>query len=177
MKFSGLSHLAFGVRDLDDSLHFYCEQLGMHEAFRLTFGELLDWKDAEARAGRPQPDDPATLAYMQTHRADPWLLYIEAAPGQYIELFPAMDPSLLQHPQTADSHAHLCLLVDDAEQAAAELRNQGLQDEGPITMGPDDSLQFWLTDPDGHRIEVMQYTAHSVQRANAQAADPRGASE
>jgi catechol 2,3-dioxygenase-like lactoylglutathione lyase family enzyme len=176
MKFSRLSHLAFGVRDLDRSLHFYCEQLGMREAFRLTFGDLLDWKDTEARVGRAQPDDPATLAYMRSHRADPWLLYIEAAPGQYIELFPAMDPSLLQHPQTADSHAHLCLLVDDAEQAAAELRSQGLQADGPITMGPDNSLQFWLTDPDGHRIEFMQYTAHSIQ-TSAQAADPSSAKE
>jgi catechol 2,3-dioxygenase-like lactoylglutathione lyase family enzyme len=113
---------------------------------------------------------------MQSHPADPWLLYIEAAPDQYIELFPALDSALLQDPHSADRHAHLCLLVDDAEEAA-QLSRRGLEPEGPITKGPDNSLQFWLTDPDGHRIEVMQYTAHSIQTARPLARDPSSARE
>jgi catechol 2,3-dioxygenase-like lactoylglutathione lyase family enzyme len=165
LRYSGLSHVAFQVRDLDRSLHFYCEQLGMRESFRLTFGNLLRWREEEARAGRVGDDDARSLDYMRAHADGPWLVYLEAAPGQYLELFPAIHPDDLRAPPSADSHAHMCLLVDDAEEAAASLRRQGLEPEGSITRGPDNSLQLWLTDPDGHRIEFMQYTATSVQVA------------
>ncbi len=31
------------------------------------------------------------------------------------------------------------------------------------TMGSDHTYQFWVTDPDGNRIEIQQYTDRSAQ--------------
>lgn len=39
----GLGHVAYKVKDLDESLEFYCGKLGLKEAFRLNHenGELM----------------------------------------------------------------------------------------------------------------------------------------
>ena len=55
----GLSHIAIRTRDLDESLRFYREVLGLEEAFRL--------RDEDGRTR---------------------IVYLWIAPGQFIELFP-----------------------------------------------------------------------------------------
>ena len=57
---TGIAHLAFHITDLDRSLQFYCKRLGFQEAFRLD------------REGEHSP----------------WIVYLQAAPGQFLELFP-----------------------------------------------------------------------------------------
>ena len=59
-------------------------------------------------------------------------------------------------------HRHLCLEVDDLAATVAEFRGRGVQ----ITdakLGGDNSWQAWITDPDGNRIELHQYTPESKQ--------------
>jgi catechol 2,3-dioxygenase-like lactoylglutathione lyase family enzyme len=164
MKFSKLGHVAFQVRDLERSLAFYRDGLGLREHFRVSFAELLAWKDEEARAGRAQQDHEESLALLRARPDDPWLVYLEVAPLQYLELFPALRPETVGDLLSADSHVHFCLEVEDAEAALADLRDRGIDADGPIVTGPDFSKQFWLTDPDGHRLELMEYSARSFQR-------------
>jgi lactoylglutathione lyase len=58
----GLTHVAVRVTDIEKSLEFYCDILGLREQFRLTDEE-----------------------------GSPRLVYIEVAPRQYIELFPGAE--------------------------------------------------------------------------------------
>lgn len=162
MTFTRFAHVAFQVRDLDRALSFYRDGLGLREHFRITFRELRELKRAAAEPGSPHGDSEAVLTYIDEHLDDPWLLYLEIAPLQFLELFPAIDPAQLGDPLGNDSHAHFCLQVDDIDAAAAEAARRGL-DPGPVSWGPDHSAQFWLTDPDGHRIELMQYSDISLQ--------------
>jgi catechol 2,3-dioxygenase-like lactoylglutathione lyase family enzyme len=163
MPFARLAHVAFQVRDLDASLAFYSEGMGMREQFRITYAELLEQMENDAQAGNRHDVDDATIAAFEAHRDQAWIVYIEVAPLQFIELFPAIAPESLTEPLVSDSYSHLCLEVEDIEATAAEFVARGIELDRPISTGLDKSRQFWVADPDGHRIEIMQYTAQSYQ--------------
>ncbi|MGH8047240.1 MAG: VOC family protein [Chthoniobacterales bacterium] len=57
---------------------------------------------------------------------------------------------------------HLCLEVDDLPGTKSALEARGAK-IGPILEGFDGSMQAWLSDPDGNPIELMEYTARSLQ--------------
>ena len=63
------------------------------------------------------------------------------------------------------SYRHCCLEVDDINATATELRSQGVE-VSEVKMGSDNSWQAWLTDPDGNRIELHQYTPKSKQNVS-----------
>ncbi len=54
----GIGHLAFTVKEMDASLHFYCDILGFKKLFELN-----------------TTDD------------QPWIVYLKVSDGQFIELF------------------------------------------------------------------------------------------
>jgi glyoxylase I family protein len=57
---------------------------------------------------------------------------------------------------------HLCLEVEDMDAAIAHIRGKGIE----ITdkkFGIDETWQAWVTDPNGVRIELFQYTERSAQ--------------
>lgn len=162
MSIGRIAHIAFQVRDLATSLEFYRDGLEMPEKFRVTYGELLSQMAADAADGRPHAASARVLAAFEAHRTDPWLVYVEVASGQFLELFPAITPGSLPDPLVVDVSSHFCLEVPDLEATHAELTRRGLAPE-PISRGVDRSMQFWITDPDGHRIELMQYTSESLQ--------------
>lgn len=126
-----LAHTAYHVTDMTESLRFYCEGLGLTEAFELR-------------------DDKGT----------PWIRYLRVAPGQFIELFYAK-------PQPAEniSYAHLCLEVTDIQEAVRQLREGGFPVDAEPKQGSDCNWQAWTHDPDGNRIELMQYHPDCPQLA------------
>jgi catechol 2,3-dioxygenase-like lactoylglutathione lyase family enzyme len=133
---TSIGHLAFRITDLERSLDFYCTKLGFREAFRLD------------REGDKSP----------------WIVYIQVVPGQFIELFPHAtlgDPSA----GAALSYNHFCLTVDDMEATLRELRERGLPTPGAPSQGQDGNVQYWITDPDGNRIELMQIMPKSPHAA------------
>ncbi len=152
----GIGHLAFRIADLERSLHFYCDILGFQEAFRLD------------REGSPSP----------------WIVYIQLAPGQYIELFPVGAPegtaarlgtgeprfalkSSDIDSSTGNSYHHFSLTVDDVDATVRELAARGVPAErlGVASEGPDHNRQYWVADPDGNRIELMEITSASPHAA------------
>ncbi len=62
---------------------------------------------------------------------------------------------------------HLCFEVTGLKEFREELERRGVK-MGPMNSGMDKSLQAWTTDPDGNRIELMEYT-HSSWQLNPQA--------
>lgn len=88
----------------------------------------------------------------------PWIRYIKVAPGQFIELFYDRTGE-----NASGSYSHLCLTVDDIQEAAARLREKGVPLDTPPNRGGDGNWQCWTHDPDGNRIEFMQIMPDSLQ--------------
>jgi len=124
---TGIGHVAFRITDLDRALTFYCDILGLREAFRLD------------RDGEPSP----------------WIVYLQVAPGDFIELFPGAE-EVSPQPARDAGYNHFCLLVDDIQATVRDLGARGLPIDGEPTKGIDNNYQYWITDPDGNRIELMQ---------------------
>jgi catechol 2,3-dioxygenase-like lactoylglutathione lyase family enzyme len=124
---TGIGHVAFRITDLDRALAFYRDILGLREAFRLD------------RDGEPSP----------------WIVYLQVAPGDFIELFPGAETASPQPGRDA-GYNHFCLLVDDIQATVRDLGARGLSIDGEPTKGIDNNYQYWITDPDGNRIELMQ---------------------
>ena len=85
-------------------------------------------------------------------------LYIHVGGRSFIELF----KGTLASQAEGQTYQHLCLEVDDIHQTVAELRSNGIESTD-VQMGSDQSYQSWLSDPDGNRIELHQYTDDSKQ--------------
>ena len=57
---------------------------------------------------------------------------------------------------------HFCLEVERIDDAVAHIKSRGV----PVTdkkFACDDTWQAWITDPNGVRIELFEYTAKSAQ--------------
>ena len=90
----------------------------------------------------------------------PWIIYLLVGQGGFVELFPGGQPGA---GKVEGSYRHLCLAVDDMTATLADLKARGLPLEGEANHGQDGNTQFWLTDPDGNRIELMQIHPASLQ--------------
>lgn len=136
---TGLGHVAFRITDLEKSLDFYCNKLGFREVFRLE-------KEGEF---------------------SPWIVYIQINADQFIELFPGAQGEATRWPPVG--YTHFCMIVDDIHQTLKELAGRGLPITGEPTLGLDNNLQYWIDDPDGNPIELMQISPDSPQAQAIQA--------
>jgi catechol 2,3-dioxygenase-like lactoylglutathione lyase family enzyme len=132
---TGVGHVAFRITDLRRALDFYCGALGFREAFRLD------------REGEPSP----------------WIVYLHVAPGQFVELFPGAEGDVV--PRGRTGYDHYCLIVDDLRATLRELAGRGLDVTGEPILGLDGNWQYWIRDPDGNAIELMEITPGSPQAA------------
>lgn len=131
---TGIGHVAFVINDLERSLDFYCNKLGFRKAFTLD-----------------RADTPA-----------PWIVYLQIAPGHFLELFPGGSGANESRPV---GYNHFCLLVDDLPATLRELEARGLPIAGEPVLGLDNNWQYWLKDPDGNPIEFMQISGNSPHAA------------
>ena len=120
-----LGHVAFRVRDLERSVAWYAAAFGAREAFR-----------ANRDDGTPQ------------------LVYVELAPGQFIEFFPGgVNP--IAEPDEPLGYAHTCLVVDDVAATLAHLATLGVTPSVPARVGRAGQELAFIEDPDGNRLELM----------------------
>jgi catechol 2,3-dioxygenase-like lactoylglutathione lyase family enzyme len=133
---TALGHVAFRITNLERSLDFYCNKLGFREAFRLE------------REGEPSP----------------WIVYLQVAPNQFLELFPGAQGE--NRPRGRfPGYDHFCFVVDDLQATLRELEARGMVLTGSPQQGLDYNWQYWITDPDGNAIELMQIMPNSPQAA------------
>ncbi len=130
---SGLGHVAFRTANLERSLEFYCATLGLTEAFR-----------------------------MHNDDGKPWIVYLRISDDDFIELFPVDDGDQAAPPEGV-GYAHTCLRVDDLEATVREMAARGHEPSDTIRKGRSGCVQYWVTDPDGNRIELMQILPDSLQ--------------
>ena len=123
-----LLHTMIRVHDLDDSLRFYCNVLGMH---------LLRRKD--------YPTGRFTLAFVG---------YGDEAHDAVIELTYNWDT---HHYELGTGFGHIAIGVDDIYATCTALREKGVKivrEPGP--MKDSGTHLAFIEDPDGYRIELIQ---------------------
>jgi catechol 2,3-dioxygenase-like lactoylglutathione lyase family enzyme len=134
---ASVAHVCFRVKNLEASLRFYRDALGLKEAF--------DFKDEKGRR---------------------FGIYLHAGYRTFIELFeePTVQPTpgnaSFQHICLEVDNIHSAV-------AALKTRGIAFapfKDGSDIFLAGDNSYQAWLADPDGNRIELHQYTATSLQK-------------
>lgn len=128
-----MGHVAIKVKDIDASMRFYTEVLGLEEAFRMT-----------------DPDGTINTVY----------LYI--APSQFIELFPR-GKTETQRGWEVIGVNHICYEVDDARAAYEEVKAKGAPIDAELKTGNSKCIMFFTHDPDGNSIEIMELPPESLQ--------------
>ena len=84
--------------------------------------------------------------------------------GQCIELFYNFDNKPLAGDLSSKCcYSHCAIIVDNLEKAWNELEEKGIKPDTQIQLAPDFTRQFWLSDPDGNKLELMEYSEKSLQ--------------
>lgn len=158
MKIKEIGHLAFTCKDLAESMKFYGEKMGCIHKFNITYGEFLEHLQSKNAA------DAATVARLSAIADKIWIAYYDLGNGQFVELF---DPGAATIPCIPGSehlnYSHVALLVEDIHEAHEELKAKGIPVDTPPSLGLEGTWQMWSHDPDGNKIEFMQYTENSWQ--------------
>lgn len=132
MAIKQLAHVCIHSSNIEKSISFYSDALGLPVKFRFI-------KEDKSVFGA----------------------YFDTGSSTFIEVF----KSDKDKPSEARL-VHLCLEVDSIKDTLASLEAKGVKASEP-KMGSDQSLQAWITDPDGVRIELHEYTANSSQFTGA----------
>jgi lactoylglutathione lyase len=121
-------HTMLRVGDLDRSLAFYNDVLGMRELRRQDF-----------------PDGRFTLAFVG---------YASEAEGAVLELTHNWDTPAYD---LGNGFGHVALEVNDAYAACAQIKGRGgkvVREAGPMKHGT--TVIAFIEDPDGYKIELIQ---------------------
>ncbi|MEX0900681.1 MAG: lactoylglutathione lyase [Gammaproteobacteria bacterium] len=121
-------HTMIRVGDLDSSLAFYTEVLGMHLIRRHEY-----------------PEGRFTLAFVG---------YGDEANSAVIELTHNWDTTGYE---LGDGFGHIALAVDDAAAACERIRARGgrvVREAGPMKHGT--TVIAFVEDPDGYKIELIE---------------------
>ena len=98
-----------------------------------------------------------------TRRTEVIGFYLKVSPDAFVEVFRADE--VVRGGANQNLH-HFCLETPDIEATRKVLDERGYA-PGPIKMGADNSLQFWVKDPGGVDVEFHQYTEQSAQLTGA----------
>lgn len=89
---------------------------------------------------------------LQNANGTPSMTFFKINERQYIELFPE------RHPET-DRLSHISFETDDVEGLRRYLASKGVKVPSAASRGRIGNLAFNITDPAGHTVEMVQYTA------------------
>lgn len=126
-------HLMIRVESLDPSIAFYRDAFGMRESHRLDF-------------------DTFTLVYLRDPES-----------GAEIEL--TLNKGTTTPYTHGTGYGHVAFAVDDIEAFRDRLLSQGMQPGDLKSLSHDGTVAarfFFITDPDGYKIEVLSREGHYV---------------
>jgi lactoylglutathione lyase len=133
-----LAHLNFVTNDLSRIIDFYVNKLGMSVKFTLDNAQ-----------------------------GQPFGYYFGCGNMSFLEFFDqAMAVEVwggeVEELANGTQYRHFCLEVTGLDEYCKTLKSRGVE-VTEISLGMDHSKQAWVTDPDGNRIELMEYTPSSLQ--------------
>jgi catechol 2,3-dioxygenase-like lactoylglutathione lyase family enzyme len=149
MSMRALHHVGLGVRDLDRSVAFYHDVLGL--SFELAPTEWFEGPHLQRALG---VDGPASLriAIFRVGDGQTWL--------ELLEYRQPPSPTERALPQNAVGAAHVALFVDDIRATVAELHARGVTFNSDVNVIDDGPLAGWrwvyFRDPDGHTLELVE---------------------
>lgn len=153
MKFTSIMHVSFYTDKFEEMMDFYVNKMGLKLQVLVRYKAYLDRDD------RPEMQ---AIAIADPNRI--FNAYIEIAPGQFIELFPA---TAKQKPHSEWNeyigYSHYALVVDDIKEVYQRFVDAGITPDTGLSKGPSGTWQFWVHDPENNKFEVMQYTKDSYQ--------------
>lgn len=129
----GFDHVNLRVADLERSVRFYTQVLGLSEVMRRS-------------------RDSGNVGLLAL-RAGNCIVFLQPQ----ADYRPPEDPR-----QSGLDHVSLEIEATDAEELATWLRGQGVViDQGPVSRfgAHGTGVSIYVRDPDGHRIELKQYPA------------------
>ena len=156
------SHIGFNCKNLENSIQFYKDVVGLKEKFRLYYGDMIP-KDPERRAKM----DPERLKELEQLKDRTWIVYLEWLDGYFIELFDEVKAHVENLPDdTKYGYTHFGIVVDDIEAFYQELVARGGEEIIDIPPQPciDRNKSMWFHDPDGNKIEVHEYGPTAMQK-------------
>ena len=155
------TQVAYHVCASEKMKQFYCDGLGLKTVHTITYGELFESLQQNTMTSK----NSHLIEKIKAYGNRPWVDYLEVAPHQYIEFFYDYNEERKERRDLSQfyGYQHLCLEVDNIQDAWQAVIANGLTPDTQINLGADRSWQFWLVDPDGNRLELMQYTAESKQ--------------
>jgi lactoylglutathione lyase len=154
MAIQSIMHISFYTNQIQAMRDFYEGVLGAKPKVIVRFGAYKGVKN-RGLWSKLAETDPNGIAYM----------FEEVAPGQFLELFPTDAPlpdAPAVQPATA-RYTHMSLLVDDIQEMATQLRENHVPIDIEPNIGNSHVWQMWSRDPDGNKIEFMQYTDQSFE--------------
>ncbi|WP_040481633.1 VOC family protein [Luminiphilus syltensis] len=156
--FRKVDHVSLTVEDIDEAIEFYTRVMGAELRYRM--GPFDAREIPRGEDGRDWTD-----AHVQVPDARLNIAMLKLCENLGMELFQYDRPedAATVPPRNCDVGArHICLQVDDVEAAINYLAENGCSAmAGPIVSegGPaPDSLSWYVTDPFGHQMELVQYT-------------------
>jgi catechol 2,3-dioxygenase-like lactoylglutathione lyase family enzyme len=142
---TGVDHIAFAVSDLQQSLGFYRDQLGLELVVHRV------WREEYVRRMVGIPDASLNIA----------LLQLPGSSGLILELIEYEQPKGVPIPTQVytPGNAHMCLRVNDIEALYTRLVAAGIEFLSPpmaVTAGPNQGRKaVYLRDPDGIIVQLM----------------------
>jgi catechol 2,3-dioxygenase-like lactoylglutathione lyase family enzyme len=138
-----IHHAGVGVRDMEASLRFYRDLLG-----------LTVTSDVET-------EGPLVSAIVgHTENTKVRMVHLACGEGQELELFQYMEPGTSKFPQDFrqcdGGIIHVALVVDDAMGMYERLKAEGVRfNSQPYNLGG--GYCVYMRDPDGITVELMQF--------------------
>lgn len=149
-----IGHVSFKVEDMEASQKFYIEQMGFRKCF-----EIMKNPDGGESTPREVVRNSGTFDSEKL-----WITYIQVSESQFIELFTSKPQEKKEvFSEERIGYLHLALIVDDIHAYRNELATRNVKIDIEPKMGMDGTWQMWIHDPDGNKIECMQYTEKSAQ--------------
>ena len=155
MRLTGISHTSFAVSDMDRSLAFYRDLLGMTLIMEIERqGEYIE--QVVGFPGASLRIVGLKLRSGSDHVLE--LIEYRVPRGQRIDL------------RTCNfGSPHLCFVTDDIQSAYEELRGKGVQFKSPpvrIPSGPSaGGFDAYFLDPDGITLELAQRAPSGTRKA------------
>lgn len=85
------------------------------------------------------------------------LVMLKLPKDEFVTIELVHDPQ--NHPDPGTGLSHIVIQVESMQAAIAELSARGVEAESPESHGSEDFFTTWIEDPDGNRIELVQWPA------------------
>ncbi len=152
MEFKSIMHISFYTEHIDEMRDFYENKLGLTPKI-VTKAKTYKGLNRGLYSEIAEIDPERVI-----------IVYLELAPGQFIELFPKEKGTIeYAEGKKKQKYSHFALLVEDIFKTRDEFIEKGIEIDSNISKGPSETYQMWSHDPDGNLFEVLQYTENSYQ--------------